>query len=200
MLASLRHNLAGLLRFSGRTSPGQFWPYAILLFLLGGAVTTVMIFRLMGDMFARMQRFAAEHPELVTETRGPGSYSMEIEGFHPELIPDFAGFMIVIGVVAAAMVLLQAASVARRLHDRGKAGWWALLPVPFLAFGFVGGTHLFASVGRIAESGQPGDFDAALFFGLILNNFIYLGTLAFLVFLLAGKSAAGPNRYGEQPL
>jgi hypothetical protein len=27
--ASIRHNLGGLLSFSGRQTAGQFWPYAI---------------------------------------------------------------------------------------------------------------------------------------------------------------------------
>ena len=89
------------------------------------------------------------------------------------------------------MILFLAAAVARRLHDRDRSALWGLLPLPFLAFGFVAMRSLFAAFGTGHEP------DLRLFTALVVSNMLYLGSLTFLIVQLASGGNPGPNRYGE---
>ncbi|MFL6861956.1 MAG: DUF805 domain-containing protein [Allosphingosinicella sp.] len=189
--ASIGGNLRGLLRFSGRQTRSQFWPYAILVIVLAMVAAVGLIMPAMMDSLARMQRFAAEHPELTTVESGPDHYSISIEGHHPELMPDMGPLVSGFAMLMPATILLLAAAVTRRLHDRDRPGWWGTLPVPFLAFGTIAMPRVMA--GFQARS-MP---DMRLFFALLLNNMLYIGALVLLVVLLAGPGTGGPNRFGE---
>ena len=189
---SIRHGFTGLLGFSGRDPARRFWPYA-------GAVMALFFFAAFATMapimigtFARMQAFATEHPDQATVTRGPGSYSIEIHGNHPELMPDVTPFFVAMQVGAALAVLLLAAAVTRRLHDRGRRGWWGLPPLIFLAVGLT----LFPRLFNSALNGQDTPDTMAMFGLMMANNLLYLASLALLVFLLAGASQPGENRFG----
>src|SRR4051812_2739119 len=145
ILASLRHNLAHLMRFSGRDSRRTFWPYAIAIVLLDMAAMAASMLPIMADSFARMQRFAIEHPDQTIVESGPGYYSIQVQGYHPELMPDMRSFFAIIAVVGIVTLLLLGA-VARRLHDRGLRGWWGLMPLPFLGFAAMIMPRFFAAV------------------------------------------------------
>lgn len=190
MLASLRHNLGNLLLFSGRTGRQSFWLYAMVVLLSAGAAWAVAFGWVFSRMFARIHRFAIEHPELVRETRGAGSYSVEVDGYHPELVPDFSGLILVMGIIVSVVVLLLAASVVRRLHDGGRSGWWGLPPALLLATGLGMMAHVFASL----RGPEP---DMALFALLFVNNLVYLITLLALVLQLVRAATPGTNRYGD---
>jgi uncharacterized membrane protein YhaH (DUF805 family) len=189
---SMRHGFTGLLRFSGREPARRFWPYAggvIALFFAAAAATMAPI---MSGAFARMQAFATEHPDQATVTEGPGSYSIQIRGNHPELMPDVTPFFTVMQVGCALAVLLLAAAVTRRLHDRGRRGWWGLPPVIFL----VGGLTLFPRLFRSVLQGDTTPGATKLFGLLFANNLLYMASLVLLVVLLAGASQPNANRFG----
>jgi uncharacterized membrane protein YhaH (DUF805 family) len=189
---SIRHGFTSLTRFSGRDPAGRFWPYVgavIALFFAAAAATMAPI---MSGTFARMQAFAAEHPDQATVTEGPGSYSIQIQGNHPKLMPDMTPFFTVMQVGCALAVLLLAAAVTRRLHDRGRRGWWGLPPLVFLT----GGLTLFP---RLFQSTVRGEMtpETMKLFGLVMaNNLLYLGSLVVLIILLAGASQPKANRFG----
>jgi len=187
MLLSLRYNLARLTQFSGRQSAGRFWPYVGTIVVLAFLGLAAAILPMFADTMTRMQNFAAKHPDQATVTSGPGSYSISIEGNHPELFPDMTGMLHVMVIGMGIAVLLLAAAVTRRLHDRGKSGLWGLLPVPFLFLGLFAMSRVFAS--------NPPDF--SLFALLFFNNLVYLGALLFLIVQLAGGGTPGANAYGE---
>ena len=187
MLLSLRYNLARLTRFSGRESAGRFWPYVSMIVVLAFLGLAAAILPMFADTMTRMQNFAATHPDQATVTPGPGSHSISIQGNHPELFPDITGLIHVMMIGTGIAVLLLAAAVARRLHDRGKTGLWGLLPLPFLFFGLFAMSRVFAST-------PP---DLSLFALLFFNNLIYLGALLFLILQLAGGGMPGANAYGE---
>jgi uncharacterized membrane protein YhaH (DUF805 family) len=193
MFGSIGRGFAGVLRFSGRDSRGQFWPYALFLVLLNFAAAAALITPLIFETIARMQRFAAEHPELTTVESGPGQYSIRIEGHHPELMPDMSAIAIGSAVLTVVTAALLAAAVTRRLHDRDRRGWWGLMPLPFLLLAAGLMPRIFESFGR----GEPPQ--VGLFLGLFLNNALYLATLAALIVLLVGAGTPGPNRFGEPP-
>jgi uncharacterized membrane protein YhaH (DUF805 family) len=193
ILASIRRGFGGVLRFSGRDTPGQFWPYAIFLFLLSQAIGFVLVIPPMMDAFGRILRFAAEHPDQVTRTTGPGDHSIQVLAPHPELMPDFSGIAQWHAILTPILVALLAAAVARRLHDRDRTGLWGLMPLPFAAAALALAPIVFEAFRR------GGGADPRVFFALLANNILYLATVAFLIFLLVGKGSRGPNRFGPDP-
>jgi uncharacterized membrane protein YhaH (DUF805 family) len=184
--------LTRLAQFEGRDSSGRFWPYASLVLALAFVVMCAPFVIELNKTFQAINSFAAEHPELTTVHRGPGQVSIQIEGSHPELTPDFAYLVNTIGLVAAGAVALLAAAVARRLHDTGRSGLWGLIPLPFLAFGIFG---LAALIDRFMTDGPI----MPLFAGLMLNNMVYLLSLAGLVWMLGSAGTPGSNRFGPAP-
>lgn len=189
---SVRNGFTGLLRFSGRDSARRFWPYAGVVIALFFFATFATMGPIMAGTFVRMQAFAAEHPDQATVTQGPGSYSIQIHGNHPELMPDVTPFFAVMQVGCALAVALLAAAVTRRLHDGGRRGWWGLPPVVFLTVGLT-------QFPRVFQSMRTGEMtpDSLKLFGLLFaNNMLYLASLGVLVLLLSGAGRPGENRFG----
>jgi uncharacterized membrane protein YhaH (DUF805 family) len=110
-----------------------------------------------------------------------GSTSIEIEGYHPEFVPDFGVLFWILGGIVAVTVVLLAAAVARRLHDRGRSAFWGLAPLPFLAFGLTVMPMMMSEV--VIGVGEP---DMRLFFAIFLNNICYLAVLLTLIIQLSG--------------
>jgi len=133
-----------------------------------------------------MQQFAAQHPDQAEITSGPGQYSISVQGKHPEFVP--AGSIALYLVVTFGLaILLYAAAVVRRLHDRGKSGLWGLIPLPFTIYSSAQMPRMFAFVGA---GTQP---DMTLFFSIFLSNLFYIIALIWLIVLLAGQSESEPN-------
>lgn len=183
MLASLRHCLSRLLTFRGRTSRAEFWPYIAVTAGLWMLLAMAAMMPAMIASIARMRQFAAAHPDQATVTQGLGSYSITIQGHHPELMPDIGAFTAVIVIGSAVLVGLYAAATVRRLHDAGRAGWLALMPLPFLTTAMVMTPRL---LGDFGGSAGP---DMGLFALLFVNNILYLATLALLVVKLVRPSS-----------
>jgi len=192
LLQTFKYNLSNLLNFNGRQARGQFWPFAGLVVAFSFVGMMLAMTPAMNASFARMQEFAMEHPELATIEQGPGSYFISIRGHHPELMPDFALVILLTAALLALIVGLLAAAIARRLHDCGKRAAWGLMPLPFIVFAGILMPKLFA---QFRESAP----DVNLFLALLVNNFLYLGSLFFLIILLAGEGTRGENRYGPKP-
>jgi uncharacterized membrane protein YhaH (DUF805 family) len=186
----LRNGLGGLLRFKGRESSRLFWPWAGLAFALAMVAGGVLMAPTMIASFARVERFAAEHPDQVTVTRSTNGVTYTFHEPHPELMPDFDGVILGAGVMAAVLVALLAAAVTRRLHDSGLSGLLGLMPLPFLGVAM----SLFPKMMASMMSETP---DMTLFAALFANNALYMASLGLLVLLLVRKPTPGPNRYGE---
>lgn len=185
MIASIRHNLASLARFSGRDTRAQFWPYAlavIVVVIMGGMILAMIPVNL------QMEHFARAHPE-ATAVIGSGSPLIIPRAESAELRSAFVALDRGSAIVAALTALLLASAVARRLHDRGRSGLWGLLPLPFLGLSFV-------SVPAIINIDQV---DPRSFLLGFFNNLLYIAALAALVVMLLRDSTPGPNRYGPGP-
>lgn len=188
-LANLRRHLTSLHRFSGRETVDQFWAWTGTV-LFAQMVSFSFAGRyVLSDWFAGVERIARENPELVTRSVGPGHYSVQVKGHHPELMPDFAPFITLSTAFGVVAIMLIGAALTRRLHDSGRTGLWALLPIPFLVGGFWLMPQLFGSR-------EP---DMQLFFLLFVNNVAYLATIALLVFFTTKSGTPGTNRYGPPP-
>jgi uncharacterized membrane protein YhaH (DUF805 family) len=131
-----------------------------------------------------MQQFAAQRPDQVTVTRGLGQYSIAVRGDHPEFMPKLA-IVLYLAVTFGLAIVLYAAAVVRRLRDRGKSGFWGLMPLPFILYSSIQMPTMLSSVG---SSPQP---DVFLFFSIFLSNLLYIITLICLIVLLAGPSETG---------
>jgi uncharacterized membrane protein YhaH (DUF805 family) len=190
MIKSILRDFTRLANFGGREGRSEFWAYAVACFAIGFAVSAVIVMPVMAASFARMDRFAAEHPDQARVVASPGRYEVQIEGWHPELMPDVNAIVAGGGGFAGLAIVLLAAAVVRRLHDCGRSGLWGLLPLPFLGTALVLFPRLWAS---FTGGGEP---DLRLFFALFANNALYLGALGLLGVLLAGQGQAGNNRFG----
>ncbi|MGF7163614.1 uncharacterized membrane protein YhaH (DUF805 family) [Rhodoligotrophos appendicifer] len=180
MLGAILYNLANLAHFRDRETRAQFWPYAIFVSILAFIVSGIVMSTALDGSFDRFQRFAAENPELATIHSGPAGTSINIKGYHPELMPDLNLILSTFGISVLALVGLLAAAVTRRLRDSGRSGFWGCLPLPFLAAAFVLVPNLL----------PPDDFNLTVFISLFINNIFYLGALAVLVSFLARPSSA----------
>lgn len=193
MFQLIAWHFSRLASFSGRQTRKPFWLWTALVVGLGIVAMMLVMIPMMFEAFTRIERFAAEHPEQVTRTVGPGSYSVRIEGNHPELMPDFGGLVTGVGFAALVSIVLLAPPVARRLHDCGRTGLWGLIPAVFLLSGMVAMSQLLA---QFADSGDP---SFALFFAIFLNNLVYLGSLGVLIYMLAQPGTPEENRFGPPP-
>jgi uncharacterized membrane protein YhaH (DUF805 family) len=185
---SLTDHLKRLFEFSGREDRASFWPYAAVAFIITMIAGMIIFLPMMSRSMHAMQQFAAQHPDQAEVTSGPGQYSISVHGNHPEFMP--AGpLALFLAVTFGLAILLFAAAVVRRLHDRGKSGFWGLMPLPFILYSSVQMPRMFASIGTAT---QP---DITLFFSIFLSNLFYIVTLIWLVVLLAGPSEPARNRY-----
>jgi len=182
-LASIRHNLRSLLRFSGRDAPHRFWPYAFTLFVISNIILSVALQRGM----ERMLRYAVTHPAQSRVALGTSTVQVSIAERPHEVQGVMMQIVAWAGISMVSFLLLSAAAVARRLHDRGKSGWWGAATAALGAVGMVG-------TGRtlLAPTGVP----PGIFFAAFLVNAAYLVSAACLVVLLAGSGTEGPNEYG----
>ena len=187
VVASIGHNLAGLVRFSGRDTRRQFWPYAIFLFLLSTAAFMVLAIFVAADMFGRIEHYVIAHPEGLPPP-APG----QAPQIPPELLPDLSGIAMPMIAMQILSVLLLAAAVTRRLHDRDRTGLWGLMPLPFMAIGMANLQNAFAFATR-PQSLTP--LQSTLF---AIAPFHWVALIALIV-MLAGEGTKGPNRFGPEP-
>jgi uncharacterized membrane protein YhaH (DUF805 family) len=180
-------HLKRLFDFTGREDRASFWPYAAIAFILTVTVGMIIFMPMMTRTLHAMQEFADQHPDQATVSSGPGHYSISIQGNHPEFMPA-GSIALFLGVTFGLAILLFAAAVVRRLRDRGKSGYWGLMPLPFIAYSSIQMPRMFASFGTGAEP------DMAVFFSIFFSNLLYMVTLVWLIVLLAGRSETGPAR------
>lgn len=169
---------ANLTNFKGRDTRAQFWPHAgtVVFMMMAGGMAVVMppILHSMQEM----QRFADRHPDVAQVTQTGAEYSIHVEGYHSELMPDFNSLFAGMALVIALGVAMLASAVVRRLRDAGVSPLWGALPIPFLCFG------TFAML-RAFITPEPA---IGWFMGLFINNLLYLGSLVILIVMLCRAS------------
>jgi uncharacterized membrane protein YhaH (DUF805 family) len=176
IIATIGHGLMGVARFSGRDTLGQFWVYTAFVFALLFVATISAVLPPIA--------YAYVVDQAVSGPMGEAGVNA---------VPDIRGILYPLMALAVLAVLLLAAAVVRRLHDRDRAGIWGAIPLPFLAIGFTLTPGVFDS---FAGGGEP---NVAAFFLLFFNNVAYLLSLLWLVILLVCAGTPGTNRFGPDP-
>ena len=181
---SIRHNVVGIARFSGRDSQSQFWPWAIIVYALLTAVTLVLTFAAVARGFMEM-----------SGAFQPGATPEDLEKLMAAMMGRVADLWLPLTLVNLLMIALLAASVARRLHDRGRTAWWGLLPVPFWIAGALTARRAMALAVTPGDGASRAPADTLI---MLIGPFSWIAFIALLV-LLIGDGDAGPNDYGPDP-
>lgn len=185
IIASIRHGLAGLLRFSGRDTRKQFWPYAIFVFLAASLLSYLAMLPELARMMGRMLRIAAEQGDRPLAPH-------EIGPLLDEVMPNF-GFLILASVIVNILaMMLLAAAVVRRLHDCDRRGFWGLVPLPSFALG------LALAPMALEVVRHPVKPDMNMMIWPVLNSVLTWGLVIFLIVLLAREGTKGANRFGPE--
>lgn len=121
---SITEHFKKLFDFSGRENRASFWPYAAVVFgitMVAGMIIFVpIVANAMREGYNLLHNIPIKSQRPVV--LGNGHYSISVRGDQPEFMPagSIAAFLAVTFGVA---ILLYAAAVVRRLHDRGKSGF-----------------------------------------------------------------------------
>ncbi|MGQ0560088.1 MAG: DUF805 domain-containing protein [Sphingosinicella sp.] len=191
ILASIRHNFANLLAFSGRDSRAIFWPWAIILFLLSQAITQLLVTNV---MVRAMTALVAKAIEAEQSGRKPDPALVEAQ--LTSLIADIVDLWPLLLAGNFVMTALLAASIVRRLHDVDRSGWWALPPALMMGLGAVI-TPAWMDYGLGGFlTGEAMPISLMLALTLSMANLVLI---IWLIVWMAQPGEAGPNRFGLAP-
>jgi len=190
--------LAGILNFNGRMALHDFWPYAI---------TVVLVLYGLGSAFGIWLQLE------FSNRLGMGgwfdeAYGSELAEQRAEqalaLMKDiFRFFMPYAGISLALHIIPLSAAIVRRLHDTGRTGWWALIPLPFSAYGIYLMGDAFSRFPELMAT-RPAD---PVIFAFVLEIFVAIGVsllwiaaVIVLIILLCGRSSPKGDRFGPPPV
>ena len=182
--ASIRHNIVNLARFSGRDSQGLFWPWAIIVYALLTLVTLGLTFVAVARGFMEM-----------SGAFQPGAGPEDIEKLMAGMMGRVTDLWLPLTLVNLLMIVLLAASIARRLHDRGRTAYWGLLPVPFWIAGALTARRAMALAMTPGDGASRPALDTLI---MLIGPFSWVAFIVLLV-LLIGDGDHGPNAYGPDP-
>lgn len=181
ILSSVRYGLAGVARFSGRDANRLFWPWAGFIFLLTqAAAMAVMLPAIFGGIMRAFETMSRSD-----FARDPAA----ADRLAAQMMAGLGWLWMPMAVIEAVAILLLAAAVTRRLHDRDRTALWGLLPLPFMAIGLAFMPQAFALA---AAPAQPSPELMLLY----ASTPFFWGALLLVGWLLAGAGTNGPNRFG----
>ena len=189
LLPSIRHNLTRLFQFEGRDTNRQFWPWAIFIFIIQMIAGFLLMAPMMANLMTRAIQIGAIDPK--EGEPDPDIVAARMETMMQEMLVDFEGLWLPSLILQVVAVLLLAAAVARRLHDRDRTGLWGLMPLPFIVLGTV-------NMPLVADSMAGRPLTGLESVSLALGYGYWIALLS-LVVLLVGKGDEGPNRFGPSP-
>ena len=107
----------------------------------------------------------------------------------------FTALVAIIPLSILATFIPSLAVTSRRLHDKGKSGWWQILPLGGLTVGF----FLIIPL-SLAESIVPSIIMSSLHLLRRLSWWLFPVGIVLLIVWLAKKGDEGPNKYGPDPI
>ena len=184
--ASIRHVLPRLFQFEGRDTNRQFWPWAILVFIVQMVAGSLVMIPMMADMMTRAIQIGAFDPDKGEPD--PELVAVQMETMVQDSLADFDRLLMPSLILQIAAILLLAAAVTRRLHDRDRSGLWGLILMPFIILGIVN-----MPLADDLIMGRP--LTALESISIALGQGYWIAFLI-LVVMLVRKSDPGPNRFG----
>jgi len=173
---SIRTSLRNTFRYAGRAPRSEFWWTVLAAFVL-----LVVAVRLDMLIFGRGTIGPVQvggEVQYVIQSDGPITGAATLFAFFPLL-----------------------AATVRRLHDRGRIGWWLAVPYLLFALGFAYAyiAYRVLHVGNVDANGTI-HFNGLPAIPLIALLFGGMGILIWNFISLLLRSQTGPNRYGPNPL
>jgi uncharacterized membrane protein YhaH (DUF805 family) len=187
IVKSIGYNLARLARPAGRETRAMFWPFAIAVVLVRILVAIALFVPVMVDMMDRLMTYVRDHPEGLPKPL-PG----QPPTLPPELMPHLESLVVPGMIIGVVTFVLLFAAVVRRLHDRGRSGWWVALPLPFELIALASAPYTLRHLGDFAANPRFTPL-------LALNGLASWVAFIVLVVMLVGESERGPNRFGSDP-
>ena len=197
MLGAIKYNLTHLLDFGGRDARQTFWYYVLFLvvlnFVIGLVVAIPIMVGVMGTAFEAAQ--AGIDPEDLQV-----QMAAQMQG-------ALGGTLWISLATNAATALLMLAAFVRRLHDSGKSGWWAAVPLAAQAVSTLVSFRMMDATQALMRDamvmgGDPVKLQAIMdrqsefaAYGLLG----WIGPLVVIGFGILG-STEGPNKYGDAPV
>lgn len=189
LLPSIRHNLTRLFQFEGRDTNRQFWPWAILIFIAQMVAGFLLMMPMMANIMTRAIQIGASDPKLGQPD--PEIVAAQMESMMQESFAEFDGLWLPSLILQGVAILLLAAAVTRRLHDRDRSGLWGLMLLPFIVIGIVN-----MPLAADLMAGNP--LTALQSISMALGYGYWIALLV-LVVLLVREGDEGPNRFGPSP-
>jgi uncharacterized membrane protein YhaH (DUF805 family) len=197
-----RRGFGGLFQANGRDNRMQFWLFGALVF------SPLMVAQFAAQIALTLPSFD------TMRATAPGTAAVNAKIFEEQMQGMVTSAYVNIGIYLLGALLLLAAA-ARRLHDRDRSGWLALiLPLGLFATG-LGQAEQMAGVAKrmpamLAEMERQTTPDPAAMFDWMAkanassdgpNWLAVIGALLLLWLLieLARAGAAGANRFGSAP-
>lgn len=192
MLGSIKYNLLHIADFRGRDGRQTFWYYVLFLAIVDVVAMIAVMISPMIRLFHNI--FAAARAGVTDQQAMNDLMANQMSGMFRTIVPFSIGLSLV-------LIVLFVAAFVRRLHDSGKPGWWALLPVA---------TQLcsiwvsYTSMARVQEVivGAMQNPQGSATYPQSTAPWSLIGWLGYIVVIVFGimKSTEGPNRYGEAPV
>ncbi|MDE1466736.1 DUF805 domain-containing protein [Aurantiacibacter sp. D1-12] len=192
MIAAVKHNLGNLTNFNGRDGRPTFWWYVLFLvvaqYLVGIVATIPMMAGVMTTAFDAAQ--AGVDQTQMQETMFAG-------------MADSMRSVMWVGVVTSIVcALLILASFVRRLHDSGKSGYWAIIPMVTQAVAMYFSVQMMGQIDEIFAAASDPEQMQQIQREMMIQGGGFVGYIGYLFVIVMGvlKSDEGPNQYGDAPV
>lgn len=188
MLGAIKYQFANLLNFNGRDSRQTFWYWVLAVYVstivANFAVTMPIMLRSMFDAV----RIASQMPD---QKAADQVMSHAMAGSMQPVI--WLGM-----ATSAAMLLLFAASLVRRLHDSGMSGKWALIPGVFQLVALIAMPGQMAKITDVLDKGTiVAGNPTAYMRGQLGYSAVAWIAIILVIYFGVRKSEPGANRFGE---
>lgn len=201
MWQAIQYNLANLANVNGRDARSTFWYYVLFIvicqFVAGMLVALPMLFEIGGAVVDVANNSASS-------AHGTAPSEAEIQAMMMGRMGGMVGQQVILGaIVNAAATALLAASLVRRVHDSGRSGLWALIPIVLELAAIAFNLSMMGQVEAMMElAGDPARIEEFMARQHEIARWGFVGSLGPAAGIVIGllPSTEGANAYGEEPV